>query len=94
MKSETFLSDILNDSCCMELSCVLCPHLEVPAVHPDGCLGQGQVTYETEIQRPDTWVLSYRKSSERTVKCSPTSCDLTLRYKELAVIKPNSGHLV
>lgn len=49
---------------------------------------------KAEIQGPDARMLSYRKSSECTVKCSPTSCDLTLRHKELAVIQPYSGHLV
>lgn len=77
----------------MELVCVSCSHLKVPTVHPDGSLRQGQVTNKAEIQRPDAWVLSNRKSSERTVKCLPTSCDLALRHKELAVIEPNSRHL-
>lgn len=49
--------------------------------------------HKTEIQRPDSWMLSYGKSSQGTVKSSPTSCDLTLRHEELAVIKPYSGHL-
>ncbi|KAA8585247.1 hypothetical protein FQN60_003941 [Etheostoma spectabile] len=38
----------------------------VPAVHPDGSLRQGQVTHKAEIERPDAWVLSNRKSSEST----------------------------
>lgn len=78
----------------MELVCVLCSHLKVPTVHPDGCLRQGQVTNKTEIQRPDAWVLSNGKSSKGTVKCLTTPCDLALRHKELAVIKPYSRHLV
>lgn len=79
---------VLKDSCCMELFCVVCSHLKVPAVYPDGCLRQRQVTDKAEIQRPDAWVLSNRESSECTVKCLPTSCDLALTHKELAVIKP------
>lgn len=55
-------------------------HLEVPAVDPDGCLRQGQVTSKAEVQRPDARMLSDREASERTVACSPTPCDLTLGH--------------
>lgn len=78
----------------MQQSCVLYSHLEVPAVHPDGCLRQRQVTDKAEVQRPDPRMLSNWKSSECTVKCLTTSCYLALRHKELAVIKPYSRHLV
>lgn len=34
------------------------------------------------------------KSSKRTVKCLPASCDLALKDEELAVVQPYPGHLV
>lgn len=63
-------------------------HLKVPAVHPNGCLRQWQITGKAKVQRPDARMLGDRESSKRTVKCLPASCDLALRYKELAVVKP------
>lgn len=57
----------------MKLVCVLCSHLKIPAVNPDGCFRQRKVTNKAKIQRPDAWMLSDRESSERTVKCLPTS---------------------
>lgn len=61
-------------------------YLKVSAIYPNGSLGQGKTADKAEVQRPDAWVLSNRKSSEGTVKCLATSCYLTLRHKELAVI--------
>lgn len=69
-------------------------YLEVPAVHPDGCLRQRQVTDKAKVQWPDARMLRDRKSSERAVKCLPASCNLALRYKKLAVVQPYSGHLI
>lgn len=78
----------------MRLRCETVPHLQVSAVDPDGRLRQRQVTDEAEIERPDARMLRDWESSKGTVKASPTACYLTLRHEELAVIQPNSGHLV
>lgn len=68
-------------------------YLKVSAIHPNGSLRQWQTAGKAEVQRPDAWMLSNRKSPEGTVKCLATSCYLTLRHKEVAVIKPYSRHL-
>lgn len=91
VSSTTF--DLSTMSCIKNLD-GQSPHLQVPAIDSDGCLWQWQVSDKAKIKRPDAWVLSYREGSERTVECLPTSCDLALTHKKLAVIKPYSGHLV